>query len=167
MAELTDLQRLQPCLLDRLTDTEPDKGVESRDRRVFTVSQIRSAVLRDLSWLLNASVRMENEEIAGFPEVASSVLNYGMPDLCGLSTRAYSPPELERMVREAIRRFEPRILPESLSVRVVEVDTNGRASIAFEIAADLWATPVPDPLFFRTEMDLDTGQCRLEDRPNG
>ena len=167
MAELTDLQRLQPCLLDRLTDTEPDKAVESRDRRVFTLSQIRSAVLRDLSWLLNASVRMESEDIAGFPEVASSVLNYGMPDLCGLSTSTYSPPELERMVREAIRRFEPRIMPESLSVRVVEVDTHGRASIAFEIAADLWATPVPDPLFFRTEMDLDTGQCRLEDRPNG
>lgn len=167
MAELTDVQRLQPCLLDRLTDTEPDKAVESRDRRVFTISQVRQAVLRDLSWLLNTSVRVENEDLVGFPLVASSVLNYGLPDLCGVSTRAYSPAELERMLREAIRRFEPRILPESLRVRVVEVDTNGRASIGFEVSAELWATPMPDPLFFRTELDLDTGQCRLEDRPNG
>jgi type VI secretion system protein ImpF len=167
VAELTDVQRLQPCLLDRLTDTEPDKSVEGRDRRVFTISQVRAAVLRDLGWLLNTSVRVESEDLVGLPLVASSVLNYGMPDLCGLSTKAYSPSELERMVRESIRRFEPRILPETLSVKVVEVDTNGRASIAFEVSADLWATPMPDPLFFRTEMDLDTGQCRLEDRPNG
>jgi predicted component of type VI protein secretion system len=35
------------------------------------------------------------------------------------------------------------------------------------ISGDLWALPTPDPLFVRTELDLDTGQCELKDRPNG
>lgn len=32
MAELTSKERLQPSLLDRLTDDEPDKTQESRDQ---------------------------------------------------------------------------------------------------------------------------------------
>lgn len=33
MAELTPKDRLQPSLLDRLTDDEPDKTQESREKR--------------------------------------------------------------------------------------------------------------------------------------
>ncbi|MHC4750853.1 MAG: type VI secretion system baseplate subunit TssE, partial [Planctomycetota bacterium] len=36
MAELTPMDRLQPCLLDRLTDDEPDVQKESRDQRVVS-----------------------------------------------------------------------------------------------------------------------------------
>lgn len=167
MAELTDASRLQPCLLDRITDLEPGEALESRERRVVTLSQFRAAVLRDLAWLLNTGVRLEREDLQGLAFVAASVLNYGMPDICGLTTRTFSFGELERMVKDAIRRYEPRILPESLVVRVMEVDTQGRASVSFEISGQMWATPTPDALFVRTELDLDTGQVRLEDRPHG
>jgi type VI secretion system protein ImpF len=34
MAELTQKDRLQPSLLDRLTDDEPDKLQESREKRI-------------------------------------------------------------------------------------------------------------------------------------
>jgi len=76
--------------------------------------------------------------------------------------------EFERRLFEAIRNFEPRILPDSLSIRVQSVagqmDHN---ALSFVISGDLWALPTPDPLFVRTELDLDTGQCELRDRPNG
>ncbi len=55
MAELTSSERLQPSLLDRLTDFEPTKNVESRDRSILSLHEIRQAVLRDLGWLFNTS----------------------------------------------------------------------------------------------------------------
>jgi len=54
MAELTQKERLQPSLLDRLTDDEPHSQQEPRDKRVLSMHRLRESVLRDVSWLLNA-----------------------------------------------------------------------------------------------------------------
>ena len=53
MAELAPRERLQPSLLDRLSDDEPDNAVEPRERRVLSLRTLREGVLRDLAWLLN------------------------------------------------------------------------------------------------------------------
>ena len=47
MASQDARDRLQPTLLDRLTDLEPLSGVEAEDTRVMTKAQIREAVLTD------------------------------------------------------------------------------------------------------------------------
>jgi len=54
MAELIPKERLQPSLLDRLTDDEPLQDKESQEQRVLSLRQLRSSVIRDLQWLLNA-----------------------------------------------------------------------------------------------------------------
>ena len=66
MAEQRPEERLQPALLDRLTDDEPDKKVEAREARVFTKRRLRQAVLRDLAWLFNAT-RLEAVDVAAQP----------------------------------------------------------------------------------------------------
>jgi len=168
MAELTPSERLQPCLLDRLTDDRPREVKESRDQRIVSLRRYRTAVLRDLDWLLNTSARSSTEEFSEFGEVARSVLNYGIPDLCGLTASGLVPKEFERQLMEALRNFEPRILPGSLSIHINAgygmMDHN---AITFEIRGDLWARPTPDPLYLPGEVDLDTGQCALKDRANG
>jgi type VI secretion system protein ImpF len=168
MAELTPTERLQPCLLDRLTDDDPQSAQESRDQRIVSMRRYRSAVLRDLDWLLNTGARSSTEDFSEFGEVARSVLNYGVPDLCGLTSSGLKPQEFERQLLEAVRNFEPRILPGSLSVEAHagygQMDHN---AISFEIRGDLWAQPTPDPLYVRTEVDLETGQCYVRDRPDG
>jgi type VI secretion system protein ImpF len=55
MAESIAQDRIQPSLLDRLTDDDPGNPKETRDQRFFSANRLRQAVLRDLSWLLNAS----------------------------------------------------------------------------------------------------------------
>ncbi|MFN5622686.1 MAG: type VI secretion system baseplate subunit TssE, partial [Planctomyces sp.] len=52
MAELTTQDRLQPSLLDRLIDHEPQQTQESRDKRVLSLKKLREAVVRDIGWLL-------------------------------------------------------------------------------------------------------------------
>jgi type VI secretion system protein ImpF len=168
MAELTPSERLQPCLLDRLTDDEPDKSVESRNQRVFSLRQIRQAVLRDLSWLLNTPARADGEDIAAYPHVESSVLNYGISDLSGLTASGVSVTHLEIMVAKAIERFEPRILPATVKVRAISNPGQmGRNTLMFEISGDLWSEPMPDPLYLKTEVDLETGQYSVREQIGG
>jgi len=168
MAELTPAERLQPCLLDRLTDDRPEEVKESRDQRIVSLRRYRRAVLRDLDWLLNTGARASTEDFAEFAEVARSVLNYGIPDLCGSTASGLKPEEFERQLVEAVRAFEPRILPHTVAVEVRaaygQMDHN---AITFEIRGELWARPVPESLYIRTEVDLETGQCELKDRPHG
>ncbi len=168
MADLTPAERLQPCLLDRLTDDHPENLKESRDQRVVSLRRYRAGVLRDLDWLLNTGAHGSTEDLTEFDDVRKSVVNYGIPDLCGMTASGLQAAEFRRQLSEAVRTFEPRIIPETLKIRVQAspgmMDHN---ALSFTISGDLWALPTPDPLFVRTEVDLDTGQCALKDRSNG
>jgi type VI secretion system protein ImpF len=75
MAELTARDRLQPSLLDRLTDLEPEKKVEPRERRVLSMRALRQSVQRDLAWLLNANGLASVQDLTGYPYVATSCLS--------------------------------------------------------------------------------------------
>ncbi|MBX3322754.1 MAG: type VI secretion system baseplate subunit TssE [Phycisphaeraceae bacterium] len=168
MAELTPSERLQPCLLDRLTDEEPEHNKESRNKRVFSLRQIRQAVLRDLSWLLNTPARSTAEDLSGFPNVESSVVNFGIVDLSGTTASGVSVVQLEAMVARAIQRYEPRMLPGTIKVRAVKnTQLMNRNTLMFEITGDLWAQPIPDPMYLKTEVDLETGQCMVQERIGG
>ncbi len=83
MAELTQQEKLQPSLLDRLADDEPAEEIESRDKRILSLRQLRKSVHRDLGWLLNTCNLSCAVDLDGYSEVTSSVLNYGLPELTG------------------------------------------------------------------------------------
>ena len=155
--------RIQPCLFDRLIDEHPESEKDGRAERSISLKRYRDGVLRDLSWLLNAKAHLEAEDIAQLGEVAQSVLNFGIPDLCGKLASGVDLAEVEHQIQEAIKRYEPRIMPHTLSVRgITESETKlGPNTIAFEIRGELWASPIPEQLYIKTQIDLDTGQCTL------
>ncbi|MBU6258105.1 MAG: type VI secretion system baseplate subunit TssE [Burkholderiales bacterium] len=165
-AELRD--RLQPALLDRLTDGEPAQRSEPEERRVMTRAQLRAAVLRDLGWLFNAtqSHPQWNEDEPG---LSGSVLNFGLPPLSGRRVSKLDLSELERTIAEALRRFEPRVLADTLVVRAVEAESvlDTHNMIEFEIRGHLWAQPVPLEMLLRTRLDLEAGQVELRDLSRG
>lgn len=164
MADLTLKERLQPSLLDRLTDRSRDSQLESRDRRVLSVEKLRESVIRDLGWLLNTAALGVTEELEEFPEVARSVLNYGAPDLAGVTASSVNVREFETALREAIVTFEPRILPESLKINVRRVGADAsHGRLEFAIEGQMWAQPMPIGLFLRTELDLETGAFSVAD----
>lgn len=168
MAELTLQERLQPSLLDRLTDDEPQKRDESRSARVLTLEQLRAAVLRDLRWLFNADNFESASELADYPEVARSVLNFGMPSFSGRTASGLTAADVERLVREAITTFEPRILPGTVQVAVnIDEERMNKNVLTFDIRAELWAQPLPLELYVRTEVDLETGGVSLTENRHG
>ena len=162
MAELTHKERLQPSLLDRLTDLEPEKSQESREQRVFALTRLREAVLRDLAWLLNTTNLAAGQNLAPYPQVASSVLNFGMPDLSGTTVAGTDPAALERALRQAIMDFEPRILRHTLNVRLeINEGQMSHNAMTFLIEGELWAQPVPLRLYLKTEIDLEIGEVKV------
>jgi type VI secretion system protein ImpF len=165
MPELTPQERLQPALLDRLTDDARDQASESPDRRVMTKRQLRQAALRDLAWLFNATRAEADVDLSRAPFVRRSVLNFGLPALSGRAATSLDVTALERSIRRAILEFEPRILPESLRVRALlqasQLDHHN--VIGVEIQGHLWAQPMPLELLVRTEIDLETGRVELAD----
>ena len=156
--------RLQPALLDRLTDDEPHRREEAEHHRVMSKSQLRQAVLRDLGWLFNA-VQPLGKEAEAWPGLAASVLNFGLPALSGQLASKVDVSLLEKAIRSAILRYEPRILPESLAVRALEatsvLDTHN--IIEFEIRGHLWSQPVPLEILLRTQLDLEAGQVEVRE----
>jgi type VI secretion system protein ImpF len=165
VAEQAARERLQPALLDRLTDDEPDKNVEGPDKRVLSKAQLREAVLRDLAWLFNTTRLESGEDLSSTPLVQKSTLNYGLPALAGETAASLDPTNLEYSVREAILAYEPRILPESLRVRTIvsETQLDQHNVISVQIEGFLWAQPVPLELLLRTEVDLETGRVEITD----
>lgn len=164
MAELVAKERLQPSLLDRLTDYSPMEKTESREQRVMSYRQLRQSVLRDISWLLNTTAFEALKDLSAAPYVARSVINYGIPALSGTNFSSVDAGVLERKLKQAIVDFEPRILADSLRIEIIIASEQmSHNSLSFKIEGDLWAQPLPVHLFIRSDLDLETGEVTVKE----
>jgi len=164
MPELSQKERLQLSLLDRLSDDEPDQLSESRDKRIISVSRLKQLVQRDLAWLLNTAASSTNMDFDEYPEVQKSVLNYGILDLSGVNAIALNAKNIERELVKSIRHYEPRIIPRSLKITVqLAKEEMTSHTLSFEISGDLWAQPLPLQLFLKTDVDIENGNITMSD----
>ncbi len=165
MSNLRAQDRLQPALLDRLTDESVESRSETAEARVINRQRMRESVLRDLAWLFNAVQPGAAVDFTNAPHARNSVLNYGLPPLSGQTASTIDPIELQRRVRQAILDHEPRILPESLQVEAVltEDQMDHHNQIGFRIGGQLWAQPVPLELLLQTDIDLETGRVSVRE----
>src|SRR5262249_15363746 len=151
-------ERLQPSLLDRLTDDEPQERAESREKRVLSPVRLRESALRDLGWLFNTTQLSAVEDLTNYPEVARSVVNYGLPDLAGRTASGIDIPRFEALLRQAVWDFEPRLLRDTVTVRLImNPDEMSHNAMSFIVEAELWSQPIPLQLYMRTEIDLESG----------
>ena len=168
-SRLGAVDRLLPCLLDRLTDEAPGCQLEPAESVLSSQSLLRAAVLRDLGWLMNATRPGAAESLEAWPEARRSVLNYGLPVLGGQTSSTLDLQALERAIREAILRFEPRLLADTLEVEA-DADAlfqqhglDGHNRVGLRISGQIRAQPMPLELLLRTEWDLETGQVSLSE----
>jgi type VI secretion system protein ImpF len=164
MAE-SNRDRINPSLLDRLTDDAP--GNPTARGGAATLSELRKSVLRDLNWLFNTSQLLKAEEAESWPQVRNSVVNYGLPPLSGLNASGLDLVQLERSLRQAIVDFEPRILPDSVTVKVLRESLDNHNVISLHIEGLLWAQPLPVELLLRTRLDLESGQSKVDETVAG
>lgn len=158
--------RLLPTLLDRLTDHAPQRDKDVVSERTVTRKQLRQIILRDLSWLLNATNAESEFHLEDFPDARASTLNFGLPAFSGKRISDVKLSDLEGAIQEAIQQFEPRVMPQTLSVRanVASDDEAAHNMVVFEIRGQIWAHPYPIEMLLKSSIDLETGSVTLLDQ---
>ena len=162
MAENLLQERLQPSILDRLTDDQPTERKESRTYRVIDIARLREIIKRDLSWLLNTNNMESAIDVKAYPNVAHSVLNFGVREVAGEYSTAARAELIRKSIQKAISIHEPRIVPGSAVVELRTEEAKGETQIAFDIHADMWAQPVPLELYLRSKVDVTSGEVTLD-----
>lgn len=151
-------------VLDRLLDQEPGAQVEAPLSRSQSVRLLKSAVRRDLEWLLNTR-RIFAEPDESLKEVNRSLYLYGLPDFSSYSMASSSDQaKLLRHLLAAIKLFEPRLA----NVRIVPLENSavGLQEFRLRIEGLLLMDPAPEPVSFDTVIELRSGVCRLRGGSN-
>ena len=158
--------RLLPTLLDRLTDLAPQREHDTLAERVVTRKQLRQIILRDLSWLLNATNAESEIELEDFEDARGSTLNFGLPAFSGKRVSDVKLTDLESAIQRAIQQFEPRVMPQSLVVNasLASDDEAAHNTVVFEIRGQIWAHPYPIEMLLKSSIDLETGSVTLLDQ---
>ena len=138
---------------------------------------LREAVRRDIETLFNIE-RMEAQTmmtdleatmietpaslLSDFPNVRSSVINYGVPSFAGRSGSDFDKTDLARDLRQVLTMFEPRLKPSTIKVNI---DLNDKTGMKITVDAVLMLSPTPERLKLSTIIDLDNGAAAtvLED----
>jgi type VI secretion system protein ImpF len=149
-------------LLNRLLDADPGAPEMPQPSAAEALEALRAAVRRDLETLLNAR-RRRRPLPAALPELATSLLNYGIPDpTSGTYAIAELRAALVKDVELTIRRFEPRLSQITVTM-LGEDDDLGRA-LRMQVEANLRADPVPEPISFETLLEPVTRDVTVRER---
>ena len=153
-----------PTLFDRLCDDAPSETVEAPEAYASSRAQMRQIIQRDLALLLNTTDQSDLIDSARYPEAATSTINYGVPALAGgyLSEKKWA--DIEAMIRRAILRFEPRLMPETLIVRPLHKEHASAHYnvLTFEISGHIQMQPYPLEFTVQSQVDLETNRIALQ-----
>jgi type VI secretion system protein ImpF len=160
MPRVDSQKPLQPSLLDRLMDKNPDVSIEPQSERAQSLREFELGVLRDVEAMLNTRQTRPamSEE---FKEAAQSVLTFGLPDLTAAGMGSQEDYEhLRRAVELALERFEPRI--RQVTVRMRERKDDNDRTLRMVIEGILWVEPDPQPITLDTVVQPESGQCTIQ-----
>ncbi len=134
-----------PSLLDKLLATDVDPQGRGTTPRM-NLEQVKESVARDIETLLNTRPSFEPSQVAGYVNVARSMLTFGLTDISSLSVAS----DRDRLrINESIRRS---IADHEQRLVQVEVTVHDAAKVGeglrFSIRARLKLTPSTEPVAF-------------------
>jgi type VI secretion system protein ImpF len=146
------------------SDSNPDRVLSNRSierRDGADDQQLRVNLATDLASLLG-TINLESAgDLQGLDHVRSSILNYGMQDMTRFSTSDIENTRLLRDIRKALIDHEPRLIPESVDVRLRSSSEDSRQMVAIDISAEMMAHPIDVPVEFVAELDVGSGKVSL------
>jgi len=124
-------------------------------------STLREHLAQDLGNLMGTIHLEAAQSLAGLPYVQKSVLNYGMLDMTRMTTEDFKSGTLTRDLRAALLAHEPRLIAETLVIKLRSLKADEQQRISFDITAEMAARPVDVPLEFVAEIDTGAGKVAL------
>lgn len=149
-----------------------DDTMTDADGRILSARSIErregagQATLRDHLAIdlgnLMATVHMEASiPLQNMDYVKKSILNYGIPDMSRLTVDDHRNAQVARDLRTALLAHEPRLIAETLVVKMRRPEADSAQRIAFDITAEMAARPVDVPLEFVAEIDTGAGKVAV------
>jgi type VI secretion system protein ImpF len=157
----------KPSILDKLLGGSIEAGARAHqhfhvpplDR--FGESDLRGVIQRDIAWLLN-DINFETAvPLDDYPEVKTSVLNQGLPELIGRSLDAQAMVKRGEEVATALRAFEQRLRPETISVVFDSRRVESENKLHFAINGEIRNAIEESWVEFKTTVDLDDGRIEI------
>ncbi|MCF6445710.1 type VI secretion system baseplate subunit TssE [Nereida sp. MMG025] len=122
---------------------------------------LRQHVRVHLATLMN-TIRLDAAvDLSEAPHVASSILNYGFQDLSNLTRKELTSHNIEQSIKDSLSRHEPRLLKESIHVRVGLLESENSQRVEVHVTADLIADPADIPVEFNADVDMGAGKVVL------
>jgi type VI secretion system protein ImpF len=124
----------------------------------YNETAMRASVRRELGWLLNTVHLEASVDLDPFPQVKTSVLNYGMPDLTGRASTVAAVRARANQIADQIRNFEPRLDGAGLEVSAqpgVGLDN----AVAYLIRGDITSAVRAMPVQYFANVEVETGEA--------
>jgi type VI secretion system protein ImpF len=172
----TDLK--MPALLDRLLDCGPfgapgrhqtdsrwqEDWARNRSNLGSSLRDICRLMSKDLQLLLSSRARAPDDIVYDYPLVAKSVVNFGIRIPVGQNITPKLASEIEESIAGAIRTFEPRVMPETLTVSYdPDREFQVESGIPVDIRCDIFPLPLPESLVIHTIIKPDAGTCNIQE----
>jgi len=94
----------------------------------------------------------------------SSVINYGIRDISGVSEQNLHAGEIRQTIRRALIDFEPRLDPVTLDVEVIEHKDGDDKGLALLRISGHWRNRLfKDAIFLEAMIEMQTGNIALLD----
>lgn len=147
---------------ERAEDGSAQISRRSKQRRHGVGEDTLKAHLQaDLNALMN-TIRLDAVvDLEDAPYVARSVANYGFQDLSNISESELNDTRMVNSIRQTLLDHEPRLIPESVEVRVADRTEDVQQRLSLMISAELMGDPVDIPIDFSAEVDLGAGKMQM------
>ena len=152
----------QVSLLDRLSECPVNSIAESTlQRGEHPELDLEEGIRRDLEWLLNSTSYSSVKDLSPWKHVEKSIFNFGVHVSAGKLLTNADAPQIEKAVRLAICRFEPRVRQETLTVKAYAEEINPhRLSITIAIEGEYMGASEWRSFSMRLSMDSETGMIQ-------
>ena len=140
--------------------------VQSRRAVVAAVSEreLRDNLTLDLEALLNTTNLESTLDLGSMDFVRKSILNYGIRDLVHRTTDDSKTHVIAGELRDAIIRYEPRIMAETLHIARDTVSSDDELKIRFIVKGDMDCDPAPAPVEFVANLEVASGKLAVSKR---
>jgi type VI secretion system protein ImpF len=150
-----------PGLFDRLDDDDDESPTAGYRARSRAFEALKRSITRDLEGLLNTRSALLPADLAPYPAVSDSVINYGLIDFAAMClTSDTDQQQICTAVRNAIERHEPRLHKVEVTLRPTRGAIN---RVEFMIAAQLKSASHQAPMSFNAVFRPSLQQYSVED----
>lgn len=155
---LTDDEfEFMPSVYDRLLDLDPSSDAEEPQSKRQLAIELKESLRRDLTDLLNTRWACRSWP-PDLDQLESSIANYGIPDFTGVNMASPENREhLMKMVENAIKMFEPRLIRFSIGKEEPGIDRR----LHFRIVGVLRAEPYPEEVLFDASLNVQSSEFEI------